>query len=264
MGSISRKFFNWERLPFGLIYAPLSIYWVYFIIKSRHIWWFVPSNPTLEFAGFDGEGKKEMYSQLPDWSIPRTVFIEGQSDVEQVFSLMQQEQIQYPIITKPDRSMQGVLFRIIDTKEQLIKYHKAVPYDYIIQSFIDYPIELSLFYIRYPDDYRGKITGFIMKEYMQVKGDGKSDLLTLIKMHPKAKSRMDEMRYKHSANFELVLAEDEIYFLSYAGNHNRGAKFINLEKEIDEPLLDLMARIGHHAKYFYYEDMILNVRVLKN
>jgi hypothetical protein len=30
-------------------------------------------NPTLEFSGFDGEPKKEMYNKLPDHLYPETI-----------------------------------------------------------------------------------------------------------------------------------------------------------------------------------------------
>ncbi len=247
-----KRFFNWERLPFGVIYAPLTFYWVYYIIKSKFIWWFTPVNPTLEFGGFDGEGKKEMYEQLPDWSIPISLFINQNISFEEVLQKIQEHKLTYPIIVKPNKGMQGVLFRIIERDAQLQQYHGVVPDDYIIQPFITYPIELSLFHVRYPNQPKGKVTGFIMKEYMHIVGDGNNTVLHLIQQHPKAKYRMDEMEHKHSRRFNEVLQKDEVFYLSYAGNHNRGARFINLHEEIDNDLENLANDLSNHTQHFYY------------
>ena len=36
------------------------------------------------------------------------------------------------------------------------------------------------------------------------------------------------------------------------GNHNRGARFINLKNEVDETLLSVMDKINLYSKTFYY------------
>jgi hypothetical protein len=252
MKQFFKKLSHWESWPFRLIYAPLSIYWIKYIIKSRHIWWFVPVNPTLEFAGFEGETKTEMYEQLPDWSIPTTLFVEPTYSFDKVLQLLKDNNLQYPIITKPNRGMQGVLFRILENDDAFKKYHEALKETYIVQPFVDYPVEISLFHVRYPHEEKGTITGFILKEYMHVKGDGVTTIGNLVKQHPKAQFMMEEMERKHGQNFENILPSGEKYLLSYAGNHNRGARFINLKDEINEQLLDTFAKISKHAGTFYY------------
>jgi hypothetical protein len=252
MASFIKRLQHWESWPFWLIYAPLSFHWLWYGLKCRHFWFFVPANPTLTFGGFEGETKKEMYSQLPDWSIPTTIFIDNAWPIEKVYDALKERKLEYPIITKPETGMQGVLFRIIDKPEQLATYHAALPEAYIIQPFIKYPVELSVFHVRYPHEDKGKITGFIMKEYMHIVGDGEKTTLQLIEEHPKARFMMEEMQHKHGKRFEHVLPNGEKYLLSFAGNHNRGARFINLYKQIDDKLLDLFARIGAHSGKFFY------------
>ncbi|HEX8358170.1 MAG TPA: hypothetical protein VF610_12185, partial [Segetibacter sp.] len=65
MKRIWAKISNWEQWPFKLIYAPLGPVWLYYAFKARAFWFFSNVNPTLEFSGFEGETKKEMYDQLP-------------------------------------------------------------------------------------------------------------------------------------------------------------------------------------------------------
>jgi hypothetical protein len=42
------------------------------------------------------------------------------------------------------------------------------------------------------------------------------------------------------------------YYLSIAGNHNRGASFINLHQQIDERLCNVFDRISNEAGEFYF------------
>ena len=64
-----KKFFqrltNWELWNFYVLYAPISPVWFWYCLRSGSFWFFSSSNPTITFGGFEGEGKKEMYDQLP-------------------------------------------------------------------------------------------------------------------------------------------------------------------------------------------------------
>ena len=90
-----------------------------------------------------------------------------------------------PFAVKPDVGMMGFMFRKIENVEQFQKYHSAMHVDYILQHFIDYPLEVSVFYYRYPNEASGHITGFLKKEFLQVTGDGVSTLLELILQYPR-------------------------------------------------------------------------------
>jgi hypothetical protein len=246
------KLTHWEKWPFKLIYFPISFIWAWYILRSRSFWFFTPSNPTITFGGLEGEGKKEMYDQLPKHTYPTTTYIDPKIDFEQALDQIHKAGLGYPFVVKPENGMMGLLFRIIDNEQQLKKYHTLSPFEYIAQGFSDYPVEVSIFYYRHPSQKKGTVSGFIMKEYMQVKGDGKTDLKTLIDNHSKAKLQMEEMEAKHSSNFGKILPKGEVYFLSFAGNHNRGARFINLHKEIDEKIEALCDSLSTEENKFYY------------
>jgi hypothetical protein len=243
---------NWEKWPFKVIYFPLTFLWLYYIIKSRAVWFFTPSNPTITFGGFEGEGKREMYDQLPLNTFPKTIYIQPSIPFEKALEEISKNGFTYPYIVKPENGMMGLLFRIIENENELKKYHFISPVEYIVQGFSDYPVEVSIFYYRHPTQSKGVVSGFIQKEYMQVKGDGVTSLKTLIEQHPKANLKMDEMESKHGANFDKILLNNEVYFLSYAGNHNRGAKFMNLYNQIDEKLVALCDTLSTNKNMFYY------------
>lgn len=252
MKKIWDKITNWERWPFVVIYAPLGFAWAYYACKAKAFWFFSNVNPTLEFSGFEGEPKKEMYEQLPVNLYPKTLFIKAGTDFQRVQAAIINAGIEYPFVTKPDVGMQGILFRKISKEKDLFDYHQNVPVDYLVQEFVDLPLEFSVFHIKYPGQTKGKVTGFILKEYMYVEGDGVSTLLQLIEQHPKAQDRTLEMTKKHEANLAKVLEKGEKYTLSIAGNHNRGARFINLHREIDAKLCNVFDAISNKVGPFYF------------
>jgi hypothetical protein len=206
----------------------------------------------LIFSGFEAGGKMEMYQQLPDGSYPKTILITPSQTIDNIKKEINANGFDYPFVAKPDEAMQGVLFRVIETEEELIKYHNIVGVNYIIQTFIDLPMEFSVFYIRYPGETKGKVTGFILKDYLHVTGDGKKTVKQLVNKHPKAMHRLTEMKKKHEANWSSIPKDGENYYLSVAGNHNRGAKFINLHKEIDQRLHDVFDSLNNKSKKFFY------------
>lgn len=243
---------NWELWPFAVIYFPISFMWVWYMIKSRAVWFFTPSNPTITFGGFEGEGKKEMYDQLPPQFVPKTIYVMHDLLFEEVKMKLHSAGFTYPFIVKPDVGMKGILFRKIDTEEQLRKYHERIPVEYIVQDLIEMPVEVSVFYFRHPSQQKGTVSGFILKELLHVVGDGKSTLKQLVINHTRAKHRYEEMTHRHGHRFNRVIKKDQIFYLSYAGNHNRGAHFTNLHNEIDEPLHQVFDKLSHYSKHFYY------------
>jgi len=243
--------FNWELWPFALRYALISPVWAWYCMRSGSAWFFTPSNPTLTFGGFEGEGKREMYALLPRHLYPKTIFIKPAEPFAQVKERVQRSGFRYPFCTKPDVGMKGLLFRKIDSEADFKIYHEQVPAEYIVQELVSYPLEVSVFYYRYPNRPQGVISGFIQKELMEVEGDGTKTLLQLIQEHPKAKHREGEMQVKHSAQLDTVLARGERYPLTYAANLNRGARFINLQHLVDAKLLQVFDTLSIPAQFYY-------------
>lgn len=247
-----QKIFNWEKWSYDIIYLPIDIFWLWYAIKARHFWYFTPVNPTLIFAGFEGGSKKEMYDHLPKWSYPATIIVNPADSLENVKTNMSNMGLKFPVVVKPDSGMWGVLFRIIKTDEQLKLYHEKVGENYVLQTFVDEALEFSVFHIRYPGETKGIITGLIVKDYMHVTGDGGHTLAELVADHLSAKYKSEEMRLKHAENWEKVIPAGEKYYLSMAGNHIHGAKFMNLNHQIDQQLCDVFDKISNEAGQFYF------------
>jgi hypothetical protein len=222
------------------------------MIRSWSVWFFTPSNPKLTFGGMEGEPKKEMYDLLPENSYPTTFNVLPSNSIDTINTLLQQNNLQYPFIVKPEVGGQGILFRKLDTQAELEHYHSLVPTEYIVQRLVHYPVEVSVFYIRHPKDHKGRVTGFLHKIPLHVVGDGKQTLEELILHHPKGKKRVGELHSKHKESWERILPAGEKYILSYAANHNRGAHFVDLKEHIDDQLVGIFDNISLGINDFFY------------
>ncbi len=231
------------------------------------MWWFTPSNPKLTFGGMEGEPKKEMYALLPRDFYPATFNVIPQESLQKIQEQLNEHNIIYPFIVKPEVGGQGVLFRKIDSEQELIAYHNRIPVEYIIQNMIPYPMEVSVFYIRHPKEPKGMVTGFLHKIPMQVAGNGRDTLEKLILQHPKAQKRVEELKSKHKDKWYQILSDGEKYMLSYAANHNRGAHFVDLKEHIDDQLVSIFDKISLSINDFFYgryDIMCSNIEDLKN
>jgi hypothetical protein len=245
------KLGHWETWHYLAKYIPIMPVWLWHCLRARSFWFFTPSNPGLTFGGFEGEGKKEMYEQLPPGSFPKSIFIAPSLSFDEVEEIANNN-FKYPFTVKPDVGMMGFMFRRIHSPYELAFYHRKMPVAYFIQELITYPIEVSVFYYRYPNAVSGTITGFVKKEFLEVVGDGNSTLLELMLHYPRIKFRLEEMKSKHAHKLHMVLPKGQIYILSQALNLSRGARLISLEHEKDNQLLALFDGISHYTKTFFY------------
>lgn len=263
--SIRNTYFNWERWPFILKYLPIMPLWGWYMLRSRAVWFFTPSNPTISFGGFEGEGKKEMYEQLPPGSYPKTIYIEPGEPIEKVLADIRKNDFEFPFCAKPDVGMKGLLFRKVDSKEQLLNYHSKMPVTYLVQELVSLPMEVSIFYYRFPGSASGCITGFIQKDLLSVTGDGQSTLWQLILNHPGAQLRQNELKIWHKDRLEDVVEQGETFLLTHAANLSRGATFSDFSSYIDDTLLKIFDVISHSASFYYgrYDIKCESVEVLK-
>jgi hypothetical protein len=243
---------HWEDWNWFAKYILIAPFWLWYCLKARSLWFFTPSNPSIIFGGFIGESKREMYEQLPPGSYPRSLFIAPSIPFSEVKSLVVNNQFTFPIAVKPDVGMMGLMFRKVNNMDQLQQYHAAMPVDYIVQELITYPLELSVFYYRYPNEKKGHITGFLKKEAMEVIGNGKDTLRQLILHYPRAQFRLKELFSKHESKLNTIIPAGQHFQLSEALNLSRGGKLVSLADEKDERLLSIFDELSHYTKNFYY------------
>jgi hypothetical protein len=242
---------HWETWPWLIKYYPMIPFWIVYCIKAKSFWFFTASNPTLTFGGYEGEPKVEMYNLLPVGLYPKTKLIEEYVSEDDLEAVIAAKKFSFPVAVKPDVGRMGLMFRKISSMKELIAYHHRIKVNYLIQEFIHYPIEVSVFYYRLPSQTKGTITGFVRKEQLSVTGDGSSTLLRLMQNCDRVKFRLAEMKTKHASNLHEVILPGERYVLSEALNLSRGGKLISLEHMKDDHLLTVFDNISRKANFYF-------------
>ena len=243
---------HWEVWHWFAKYIIIGPAWLWYCLKARSFWFFTPANPTITFGGFVGESKMAIYKQLPLGTYPATALTTSDRSIEELDRLMAAHDLKFPIVAKPDVGQMGLMFRKIESHEHLKQYHRAMSVPYLLQEYINYPIEVSVFYYRMPGEQSGHITGFVRKECMEVVGDGVKNLKQLIDDYPRARFRRSELYGKHESKLNWIVPQGEKHVLSHALNLSRGGRLVSLDTEKDSNLLKVFDNISHYTKNFYY------------
>ena len=197
------------------------------------------------------ESKYAIYSLIPQHYYPATIFIKGGTPFEQALQAMVTKGITYPFIAKPDRGERGLGVMKICSSSDLQTYMEKMPVDFIIQEYVDYPLEFSVFYVRHPLEKRGKITSITFKDLLKVTGDGKTSIEGLVMKNDRAFLQLEKLKKeRHDLHHVLALREERI--LVPYGNHSRGTRFEDCCNLIDEQLTTTFDTLSHQIEGFYY------------
>lgn len=246
------KLFNWEYWPMQVIYFPIFFYWIYLSLKARSLGFFNASNPKIINGGFALESKKEIYDLIPKNYYPETLFFKANQKLEAVKNAMENSNIQFPFIIKPDMGLQGLRVEKIESWNVLSAYLQKADYDFIIQECIHYPLEVGIFYHRMPNERKGRISGIVFKEFLVVKGNGIHTVQELIEQNPRFALQLDTLKKKYGNTLNTVLPKNETLNLVPFGNHVRGSKFTDVSHWINEALTDTINTICLQIADFHF------------
>lgn len=246
------KCFSWEYWPMWLVYLPASFYFVYLSIKARSFCFFSAANPSIETGGMIFESKWDIFKLIPKQYFPKTILIKEKENITTVISKMYEEGLQFPIVAKPDRGERGWCVEIIKSTSDLENHLSKCPIDFLLQQYIDYPIELSIFYYRHPDAENGVVTSVTRKEYLKVTGDGILNLYELILQNNRAFLQIEKLQKIKTLDFNKILKKGETEILVPFGNHVRGALFLDFCNIIDEKLHAVFNTISKQIEGFYF------------
>jgi hypothetical protein len=244
------KLTHWEYWPFSAVYFPVIVYYLWLSLKARSFFFFSASNPSIETGGMLGESKFSILKNIPDEFKAFTLFFPKTTSLETIITRIKENQLLYPFIVKPDVGERGTGVEKINNEEALKAYLKTNRKDFLIQEYIDFEIELGVFYFRYPDQQKGTVSSVVRKIFLHVKGDGKSTLGELIAGYPRAGFQFD--RLKSQLDYKSIPAKDEKIILEPIGNHCRGTTFLNASDIIDQKLTEVFDSISHKIPGFFF------------
>lgn len=252
-----------EFWPTSLFYLPMKIYGLYLVARYRGLMLPTIANPLFDMGGFHGESKAQIHTQVPEELYPQFAHTldlektEGLSDEEitdRGIALLNKEGWNYPVIVKPDVGMRGMGVQRLFGPNDLLQYVQAFPAGakMIFQQMYDYPCEVGLFYIRKPDEEKGRIFSLTVKYFSFVVGDGKSTLKELIENHERFGKIAHVYLPRHKDKWDMVLDEGENYRIAFAGSHSRGTIFKNGNHLITPEMEEAWDRFSKKIPEFYF------------
>ncbi|MDH3651117.1 MAG: ATP-grasp domain-containing protein [Saprospiraceae bacterium] len=247
------KLSSWEYWPVYITNIPTILFWLYFSAKSRHPFFFSTVNPEIETGGVFGESKIHILSKFRPDAIPKTLFFQASdTSMSGVTSRMAEEKISFPVVLKPNVGERGFMVEKIGGAAELEKYLTNANVDFILQEYVDFPLELSVLYHRFPKSNQGKITSICIKQNLKVRGDGVSTVEKLIQSKPRAKLQLKRFRKSKNGLLNMVPEFGEDVLLEPIGNHCRGTMFLNGNDFISQKLTDTFDRLAQSLEGIYY------------
>lgn len=258
------RILHYEYWPFYIFYLPVFVYYLWLSIKSKSLTWIAIANPAITYGGLIGESKYEILKLVDEKYLPVTLSINKQQPVEEVLLCISERKLDYPVICKPDVGERGKGVAKIYSEKELANYHNNEVGNYIIQEFIDYEIELGVFYYCYPDKSKSDITSITGKKFLSVIGNGMNTVQELMQQNDRARFQISRMwNYIGEDGMNEILNKGNIKILEPIGNHSRGTYFTNENKLINKQLVNVFDKIIENIHGFNYGRLDIRVKSLE-
>ncbi|HHB79414.1 MAG TPA: hypothetical protein ENK85_09310 [Saprospiraceae bacterium] len=243
---------QWEYWPMAAFYIPVFPYYLYLSVRAGHPFFYVAANPSIKSGGSGFESKYDTIKMLPQKWAPKTILAPKGSDFKVIQNALRQKEIDFPVIAKPDIGFRGLLVEKVNNPAQLKAHIQKYQIDFIIQEFIESPIEFSIFYHRIPGEDQGNITSLTVKEFLQINGDGKTNFGDLLHKSPRAKVILKDLQLRYKNLWHSIPVKGKKIKVMEIGNHCRGAHFINGNHLIDKQLHKVFDELNHKIPGWNY------------
>ena len=246
------KLKSWEYWPFGIIQAPLFVYWLWLSIRARSLLYFTASNPGILTGGMFGESKFDILEKIPPSHKPKTLLVKYPASSAQVAQELSYHGLSFPLIFKPDIGERGWMVKRINSLADVETYLGKIKTDFIVQEYVDLPLEFSVYYARHPEEPAGKVTSVTMKEMLKVRGDGKRTLQELILAKDRARLQWENLKVTYAGRLTEKLKDGEEVELVSIGNHCLGTTFLNRNDRITPKLNESFDWLSKQIDGFYF------------
>jgi hypothetical protein len=254
------RLLHWEYWSFNAINAWIMPYWGWLALKSRSFFFFNAANPAIENGGLLNESKKDIHRILPPGSFPTSLHFSIPARPEDVLLAMQQAELQFPVMGKPDVGGRGRGVKKLENSDELRRYVEKATLDFHIQAYIPFEQEVGIFYYRLPGQLKGHVTGIVRKEFLTVRGDGIQTVRSLLQADKRGIMYVEKLEKVLGDALSEVPEAGEKRLVSPYGNHARGSMFVDDSHLADEKLLTLMDQIAHQIPGFYFGRLDIRLR----
>ncbi len=252
------RILKFEYWPFWVFYTPVTLIWIWFSLRMRTVVYFSAANPRFFLGGLMLYDKYKAIAHIDSKYLPKVKFY----NIPQTEGFHESD-FKFPLIFKPNIGERGKDVELIWNSKQLHHMVDKSEENFMLQDYIDYPLEFGVLYYRYPSGKSG-ITSIVGKQFLYVEGDGISTLKNLILKNIRAENRLDYFKEKFGSRFNEVLPKDAKLLLEEIGNHCRGTTFTNENHLITDQLVSVFDSISESIPDFYYGRFDLKVPSLED
>jgi pimeloyl-ACP methyl ester carboxylesterase/membrane protein DedA with SNARE-associated domain len=225
-----RRWTRWEFWPPWLAYPPVLLYVAWQMIRHRGVTVFTAANPAIVGGGFVGESKSAILRLLTPVTdaVAPFVVLDGRAGPDVNLDAARQFAATHglPVVCKPDQGQRGsgvVIARTIDALERAVS---AIGGETILQTYVP-GVEFGVFYVRHPDEGRGRLISITEKRLPVLIGDGRRTLERLILDDDRAVAMARLYLRLNAARCDWAPMAGEHVQLSELGTHCRGAIFLD-------------------------------------
>jgi hypothetical protein len=254
---------RYEFWPFWLFYFPMYFYGLYLALKAGSFTYFTAANPGMKYGGAFDMLKFDILARINPAYTPKGTRLPLKSSEEDLKSLMDAAGLAFPLVAKPDIGERGKGVELIQDLPKLSAYLARQEGNTILQEYISWPVEVGVLYYKYPDGSGEEVTSVVIRDFLKVKGDGRSTLRDLMRQHIRARLNRKYLHDKYRERLDEILPAGEEILLEPIGNHNRGTCFLNGNRLINDRLLDVFSRIAGEIPGFDYGRFDLKLQRLE-
>ncbi len=258
----SRALAFFEFWPSSIVYLPIVVQWLFKAVRYRGLTLPLCANPGFYLGGLVGESKAENFRQAGDyarqfiapWCRVVNDGVNSKRLLTKTLREMNIEGLSFPLIAKPDMGCRGRGVRIVRDRMELAEYLQQFPEkaSVILQELIPWEPEAGIFYIRRPDEQKGRIFSLTLKYQPYVYGNGVDSLQTLIEQDPRAGKLAHLYLGRHRKYLNEVLEPGQPFRLAFTGSHSLGSIFRDGRDLITEELTEAFDRISRDIDGFYF------------
>lgn len=233
------------------LYLPLTLY-VFFIgsLKTGRLFYFAAANPKIPLGGFANDSKFSILKNIPAEFRPKTFLVSKNDNSDNLKDNLKSEDFRFPLFVKPDIGEGGFLAKKLNTWDELLDYHSKHDMDYLLQEFIDHPIELSILIHNAEDAF--KISSITERKHLSIIGDGYSNLEKLLSMDKRARFRMKKIKHQCKNELNLVIEKGKTHKPTSVGNWDYGANYIERTDLLNKTLLESFEKLNKKINLFNY------------
>jgi hypothetical protein len=227
----------------NVFFIPLSFYFVYLAIRARSPFFFSAANPAIPTGGLVGENKGDISRWIPMKYRPKNVVILSSMSMPEISGLLDKAYLKFPLIIKPTVGARGLLVKKIQSKKDIQQHLQLYPTEFLIEEYIDYPIEAAVLYWRNPETNKSGISSITVKEFLHVIGDGYSTIKELLMGNPRGVLQVPRLMNERADLMATIPKFGEKIIVEPIGNHCRGTKFLNFNHLITPDMVAAFDKI---------------------